>query len=161
MYRAILLRMKYVADKSCREKQNTHFMSNIFFFFNRAICEIMWINILEWDRPQMTVWRVRIACWIPRATNIRSGCGAFPVQQCGCTNVPQCYIIHTFPLWFVSVYFHCRVCIHCLQRTAVFKILKLLMWLEIILESELLPCGPNTFVTWRLQFYWFHRKRIF
>jgi len=28
--RSILLRMRNVSDKSCRENQNTHFMSNIF-----------------------------------------------------------------------------------------------------------------------------------
>jgi len=26
-------------------------------------------NIVEWGRPQMTIWRMRIACWIPKATN--------------------------------------------------------------------------------------------
>jgi len=34
--------------------------------------------------PQMTKWRMRMACWIPRATNTRSGCVmlvAFPPQQ--------------------------------------------------------------------------------
>jgi len=25
--------------------------------------------IVEWGRPQMTIWRVRIACWVPKATN--------------------------------------------------------------------------------------------
>jgi hypothetical protein len=40
--RRILLRMRNVSDKSCREKQNTHFMfNNIFFFKNRAVYEIM------------------------------------------------------------------------------------------------------------------------
>jgi hypothetical protein len=23
-------------------------------------------------RPQMTIWRMRIACWIPKATNIHT-----------------------------------------------------------------------------------------
>jgi len=35
------------------------------------------------DKPQMT-WRMRIACWIPKATNTRSEYAtpiAFPVQQ--------------------------------------------------------------------------------
>jgi len=26
-------------------------------------------NIAERDRPHMTVWRMRIACWIAKATN--------------------------------------------------------------------------------------------
>jgi len=59
------------SDKSCRENQNTHFVFNNFFFFfeNRAVYEIMWKNIVELDRPQMTIWRIRIACWITKATN--------------------------------------------------------------------------------------------
>jgi len=32
----------------------------------------MWTNIVEQDRPQMTIWRMRIACWIPRATDTLS-----------------------------------------------------------------------------------------
>jgi hypothetical protein len=34
----------------------------------------MWKNIVERDRPQMTTWRMRIACWIPKAKNVRTGC---------------------------------------------------------------------------------------
>ena len=30
---------------------------------------IMWKNIVEPDRPQMTIWRMRFACWIPKATS--------------------------------------------------------------------------------------------
>ena len=32
----------------------------------------------------MTVWRMRVACWIPKATETHSGCVitiAFPLQQ--------------------------------------------------------------------------------
>ena len=31
--------------------------------------EMIWKNIVEPERPQMTIWRMRIACWIPKATN--------------------------------------------------------------------------------------------
>jgi hypothetical protein len=44
-------------------------MFDIFFFENRAICEIMWKNIVEPDRPQMTIWRMRMESWVPKATN--------------------------------------------------------------------------------------------
>jgi len=40
-----------------------------FFFENRAGYEITWKNIVERDRPQITIWRIRIACWMPKATN--------------------------------------------------------------------------------------------
>jgi hypothetical protein len=43
--RSFLLRMRNVADKIFREKQNTHFASvNFFFSENRAVHEIMWTN---------------------------------------------------------------------------------------------------------------------
>jgi hypothetical protein len=53
--------------------------STIFFFENRAICEIIWKNIVESDRPEMTIWRMRIVCWIPKATNKHTH---IPLQQC-------------------------------------------------------------------------------
>ena len=31
------------------------------FFLNRAVYEIMWKNYAELGRPQMTIWRMRIA----------------------------------------------------------------------------------------------------
>jgi len=55
--------MRNISDKSCRENQDTHFMFNNFFFSleNRAVYGIMWKIIVEPDRPQMTIWRMRIA----------------------------------------------------------------------------------------------------
>jgi len=44
-------------------------MFNNFFFLIRAAYKIIWKNIVEPGRPQMTIWRTRIACWIPKATN--------------------------------------------------------------------------------------------
>jgi len=44
----------------------------------------MWKNIVEWGRSQMTVWRMRIACWLLKATNTHSQYVipiAFPLQQ--------------------------------------------------------------------------------
>jgi len=83
--RSILLRMRNISDKSCRENQNKHFTFNNFFFFeNCAVYEIMCKNIVRPDGPQMTTWRMHIACWIPEATNTHSGYViliAFPRQQ--------------------------------------------------------------------------------
>jgi len=66
-----VLGMIYVPDKSCKESQNTHFMFKN-FFFNLAIYEIMWKNMVQPGRPQMTIWCMRIACWIPKATDTHS-----------------------------------------------------------------------------------------
>jgi hypothetical protein len=41
-------------------------------------------NIVEPGRPQMTIWRMRIECFIPKATNTHSEhliLFAFPLQQ--------------------------------------------------------------------------------
>jgi hypothetical protein len=46
--------------------------------------EIIWKNMVEPDRPQMTIWSRRIACWIPKATNEHSEYViliVFPLQQ--------------------------------------------------------------------------------
>jgi len=48
--------------------------NNFFFPESRAVYEIMWKNIVERGRPQVTVWRMRVACWIPKATNTHIGC---------------------------------------------------------------------------------------
>jgi hypothetical protein len=51
---------------------------------NCAVCEIMHQNMVQPDRPQMTVRHKCIACWIPKATNTHSGCViliTFPLQQ--------------------------------------------------------------------------------
>jgi len=47
-------------------------MINNFFFENRVVCEVMWKNIVEQGTSQMTIWRMRIAYWIPKSTNTRS-----------------------------------------------------------------------------------------
>jgi hypothetical protein len=36
---------------------------------NRAVYKTMWKNIAEPGRLQMKIWRMRIACWIPKARN--------------------------------------------------------------------------------------------
>ena len=66
--RSVCLRMRNVSDKSCRQNQNTRIMFNNFFLFfeNRAVYEIIWKNIVQPDRPHITIWHMRIACWIPK-----------------------------------------------------------------------------------------------
>jgi hypothetical protein len=77
--------MRNFADKSCIETRNTRiFLLNNFFFENGAVCGVGWENIVERDRPQMAIWHMRIACWVPKATNTHTGCViliALPLQQ--------------------------------------------------------------------------------
>jgi hypothetical protein len=71
--RRFLLRIKNVSEKSV-EKIKIHFMSNeLFPPENRAVCEIMWKNIVEPNGPHdITVWhRYRhTVCLIAKAIDI-------------------------------------------------------------------------------------------
>jgi len=62
--------MRNISGRSFRENRNKPFLySETFSFFENHIAyEIMWKNIVERSRSQMTIWRMRIACWIPKAT---------------------------------------------------------------------------------------------
>jgi len=52
------------------EEIKTHILCSVTFFFkNHAVYEIRWTNIAEPEGLQMTIWRMRIACWIAKATN--------------------------------------------------------------------------------------------
>ena len=62
--RWIFLKMRNVPDKSCIGIR-THFMFNNFFFGNCAILQ---------DRPQVTIWRMRFACWVTKDTRMRFAC---------------------------------------------------------------------------------------
>ena len=72
-------------------------------------------NIVEPERPQIAIWRLRIACWIPNATNTHSNYViliAFPFNN-SCTNVPQFYVICTLLVLFMcnDVSFLCvKIC---------------------------------------------------
>jgi hypothetical protein len=73
-----------------------------FFFENRAVYEIMSTNIVEPGRPQMTKWRMHIACWLPKTTNVYSDLEYLLLFHCnsGCINARQCYVIRTLPVLF-------------------------------------------------------------
>jgi hypothetical protein len=51
----VLLIMRNIADKLCRQNQKAHFVfNNTFFFETRAVFEIMWENRVEPDRRLMS-----------------------------------------------------------------------------------------------------------
>ena len=56
--RLIFIIVRIVAGKICRETQYTHFIISDFFSENRAVCEIMWKNMVEPDWPQIQL----VAC---------------------------------------------------------------------------------------------------
>ena len=49
------------------EKIKIHILCSITLLKNRTICEKMWKNIIQPDRPQTTVWHMHFACWITMA----------------------------------------------------------------------------------------------
>jgi hypothetical protein len=55
--------------RALEKNQNTHVVFNNFLFENRAFYELMWKNIVERDRLRVTIWRMRIAYWTPKAKN--------------------------------------------------------------------------------------------
>ena len=85
------------------EKINIHILCSITFFFfeNPAIYEIMVKNILQPDRPQMAMWRLRIRCWLPKATNTPSEYAIF--SFCTATMIVRTCLI-------VTLYVPCLSC---------------------------------------------------
>jgi hypothetical protein len=51
------------------QRNQTHFLFNK----NHVVYETMWKNMAELRRPQTTIWRMRVACWVANATNTNSG----------------------------------------------------------------------------------------
>jgi len=62
--------MRNISDKTVEEIK-THVSRSVTLFFLRKSClyETMWKNTVEPDRSQIKIWRVRVACWIAKATH--------------------------------------------------------------------------------------------
>ena len=54
------------------EKIKTHILSSVTFFENYVVSKIMLKNIVQLERPQMTIWRMHISRWVPEATKTHS-----------------------------------------------------------------------------------------
>jgi hypothetical protein len=68
--RSVLLRMGNILKQKVLQKFKTHFVPcNFFSPEHRAFYGIMWKNIVETERPQMTIWRTRIARWVTKTTD--------------------------------------------------------------------------------------------
>jgi hypothetical protein len=88
------------------QKIKTQFHIQYFVPENRAVYELMWRNMVEPDRTQMTIWRMRFACWMTKATDTHSQCvilNDFPPQN-GYANALQCYVIDLFTLLVLFAY---------------------------------------------------------
>jgi len=97
--------MRNVSDKTRRENQNTFVMLTFFFFENRAVYEKCRRIFKAGQTTDYTIiWRMRIACWITKATNTHSEYMILLIHRnSGYANAPQCYFTGTSPaLSFIS-----------------------------------------------------------
>jgi len=96
------------------EKITTHILcSTTFFSKSRAVFYIMWKYIVKPGKPQMTIGRLRIACWLPRATNTHSEYEiliACPLQQWLHQRASTLRYTST-------MYLHCQFCLCCFEQT--------------------------------------------
>ena len=59
----------------------------------------MWEYVLEADRPQMTTWRMSIACWKCKAINTCRICNTYSFSAEKMV-AQTCLVVHTLPvLW--------------------------------------------------------------
>jgi len=84
MSRSVLLRLRNVSDKICKQNHNTHFVfSNIFRYC--TVYEIMWKTCRAGQATDDNlIRRMRIACWISKTMNTHSEYVifiAYPLQQ--------------------------------------------------------------------------------
>ena len=68
----LFLNLEIFKKKNVYKIKKDILCSITFFSENRALCQIMWKNTAERGRPQMAIWRMRIACWILKATRTHS-----------------------------------------------------------------------------------------
>jgi hypothetical protein len=88
------------------ENKNIFFCCITFLSEIVPVQEITCKNIVERGRPQMTTWRMRFACWVPKTTN------TLRIHNT-CWFVTSTVVIRTRPI--VTLYVHCLSCSVCLH----------------------------------------------
>jgi hypothetical protein len=64
IFRSVLFMMRNIPDQILASIK-----TRILYSVNRAVYEKIRKNIVEQERPQITIWCMHIACSIPKATN--------------------------------------------------------------------------------------------
>jgi hypothetical protein len=64
----------------------------------------MWKNVIELGRPQVTIWCMRILCWITKATNTNSEYVILiPFQLQQCLNESACMLRYDYIAYLVGI----------------------------------------------------------
>ena len=133
MYRDIHTLQPYIIDftqRGCHTLRfKTHILCWVSFSRNRAVCEIMWKNMVQPDRPETTIRRMRIACCIPKATNTHSDhaiLNGFPLekllQKCASMLRPTYIASLFFFFFFFTMVRFCNIEFYCIFYWAVVQI---------------------------------------
>jgi hypothetical protein len=64
--------VRNISNKTAKKFEINVLSSITFFSENSAVYGRVWVNIVQPDGSQMTIWHMRIAGWIPKATNTQS-----------------------------------------------------------------------------------------
>jgi hypothetical protein len=80
--------------------------------FYNSFYEMMWKNIIQPDRTQVIIRRMRFLCWIPTATNTHSEYVLLIALHGNhiCTKAPQCYVLRTLPVLFYLIILILNLC---------------------------------------------------
>ena len=75
-------------------------------------------------KPQMTIWRMRTACWILKATEHTESMQHVLLFHCknGYTNASQCYVTCTVSVLLLVANNTNRATINCLDRHSIFAL---------------------------------------
>ena len=129
--RWILLTIRNVSNKNCKENQNTHFMFSNFLSENRSVYEIMSKNVVEPERPQII--RRMPCCMLDEYGYTRASTSPRQRTHTHARTHPRararahtqicntyCFSTATMVSWTrlsVTVYAHCLSCYNYLQRS--------------------------------------------
>jgi len=94
------------------DKTKTHILCSIIVSEKSGGYEIMWKNMVEPDRQQMTIWRMRIGYWVTKLTDTHTHTHththsehlmhvAFPRQQWLRARPFNVTFVRTLPVFFV------------------------------------------------------------
>ena len=86
----------------------TCFIFNKYFILKSCLFKITWKNFVNTDRTEMTIWRMRIAYWITKATH------TFTLWNTYCFSTAK--LVARMGL-HITFYLHCLLCFISLRRT--------------------------------------------